>query len=306
LPLPRKSDRDNQYSKSDEGLQDDPEKLLNDLLADQDMTPIEETDEEVLEALAGSNKVTAPAWSNKVTDAPAKPLSNKVTNRARRQDKKDLQTLRTIQKTFISRGLPIDHPLVDVWFNPLPTYIKHSNDNVQLPVWDHSSDRLKLTFANRGLVSLGGSHNDVGAFSLNLTPERIVEAQCHPKGFITSLKLDLDRTFNRMIGEVPSYWFGAGATSNDRLHLHGAIHVNKAMAGVYGAALIAVGGEWREGKGSHYQFDLRPMTNADGWVRYVLKQGPAARRLITTGKSLTIPRELRLEGHRLYDAMRSA
>jgi hypothetical protein len=34
-----------------------------------------------------------------------------------------------------------------------------------------------------------------------------------------------------------------------------------------------------------YQLDLRPMTDADGWVRYVLKQGPAARRLIVKGKS---------------------
>jgi hypothetical protein len=314
LPLlKRKLDHEHHHSNFCDALQDDPEKILNDLLADSDMTPVVETDADVFAGLdfyfpdALSNKVTAPpAQSDKVTDEPAKPLSNKVTGRSRHQDKKDSQTLRTIQKTFITRGLPIDRPLVDVWFNPLPTYIKQSNDNVQLPVWDHSADRLKLTFANQGLVSLGGTHNDVGAFSLNLTPERIAEAQRHPKGFVTSLKLDLDRTFNRLIGEVPLYWFGAGATPDGRLHLHGAIHVNKRMGGVYREALLAIGGEWPEGNGEKYQLDIRPMTNPDGWVRYVLKQGPGARRLIVTGKSLTIPRELRLEGHRLYDELRSA
>jgi hypothetical protein len=173
-------------------------------------------------------------------------------------------------------------------------------------VWEHSGDRVKLTFANRGLVALGGFHNDVAAFSLNLTPERIAEAQRHPKGFIDSLKRDLDRTFNRMIGEVPSYWFGAGATADGRLHIHGAIHISKASAPINDAALRDIGGEWPKHVRPEYQLDLRPMTDADGWVRYVLKQGPSARRLITTGKSLTIPKELRREGRRLYAALRAA
>ena len=143
----------------------------------------------------------------------------------------------------------------------------------------------------------------MAAFSLNLTPERIEEAQRHAKGFVDSLKRDLDRVFNRMIGEVPSYWFGAGATRDGRLHLHGAIHITKSDAPIIDAALRNIGGKW-EKEGDKYQLDLQPMTDADGWVRYVLKQGPAARRLIM-GKSLTIPKELRREGHRLYDAMRS-
>jgi hypothetical protein len=47
---------------------------------------------------------------------------------------------------------------------------------------------------------------------------------------------------------------------------------------------------------SQYQLD----PDADGWVRYALKQWQSARRLIITAKSLTIPKE------RLYDALRSA
>jgi hypothetical protein len=146
----------------------------------------------------------------------------------------------------------------------------------------------------------------VAAFSLNPALERIAEAQRHPKGFVDFFKRDLDRVFNRMIGEVPLYWFGAGATADGRLHLHGAILTSKADAPTHRAALVAIGGDWPEGKGSEYQLDFKPMHDADGWVRYVLKQGPAARRLIITGKSLTIPKELRREGHRRYDALRAA
>jgi hypothetical protein len=243
--------------------------------------------------------------------------SSKVTKRYRRMDKRDLQTLARIQKTtnpprttdcpaLVDDWFDPLPPLIDPWFNPLPAYIKRgSNDNDPLPVWDHSSDRVKLTFANHALVTLGGSQNDVAAFSLNLTSERIDEAQRHPKGFVDSLKRDLDRVFKRMIGEVPLYWFGAGATPDGRLHLHGAIHTCKAGAPIIDEALLAIGGD---GPARHleYQLDIRLMHDADGWVRYVLKQGPAARRLIITGKSLTIPKELRREGHRRYDGLRSA
>lgn len=45
-------------------------------------------------------------------------------------------------------------------------------------------------------------------------------------------------------------------------------------------ALVAIGGEWSGSKGSDYQLDLQPVTDADGWVRHVLKQGPGAPRLI--------------------------
>jgi hypothetical protein len=354
--LRRKAIPDDQYSKK---IEDQSEKISDDLswLDDLHLTPIvEETNEEVIEALGGllkqhdvppyavapdpvtpvadnddiapeaewSNKVTAPpAWSNKVIDVPTKSRSNKVTRRFRRLDKNDIQTLGNIPTTSKPVSPEFDAPLVDdwsdplpllidPWFNPLPSHLHAVNDNVQLPVWEHSSDRLKLTFANRGLVSLGqspeGCWSDVAAFSLNLTPERIAEAQRHPKGFIDSLKRDLDRVFNRMIGEVPSYWFGAGATQDGRLHLHGAIHTKKSSAPAVKVALLAIGGKWPDDdkEAENHQLDLQPMTDADGWVRYVLKQGPAARRLIITGKSLTIPKELRREGHRLYDAMQSA
>jgi hypothetical protein len=247
--------------------------------------------------------LTSP-WSRKVTDIPTKSRSNKVTRRYRRLDKNDIQTLGKIPTTTKSPSPLFDPPLVDVSFNPLPSHLHHSNDNARLPVWEHSGDRVKLTFANRGLVSLGGARTNPAAFSLNLTLERIAEAQRHPKGFIDSLKRDLDRTFNRMIGEISSYWFGAGATRDGRLHLHGAIHISEATAPIIDAALRKIGGEWPKHVSPDYQLDLRPMTDADGWVRYVLKQGPSARRLIITGKSLTIPKELRREGHRLYDALR--
>jgi hypothetical protein len=239
---------------------------------------------------------------------------SKVTKRHRRMDKHDLQTLGGIQKTInpprtadcpalVDDWFDPLPPLIDPWFNPLPAYIKASNDNAPLPVWAHSSDRVKLTFANHALVSLGELWSDVAAFSLNLTPERIDEAQRQPKGFIDSLKRDLDRVFDRLIGEVPSYWFGAGATRDGRLHIHGAIHISKADAPIIRTALSAIGGEWPTGH-AEYQLDVRPMHDADGWVRYVLKQGPSAR-LIITGKSLTIPKELRRAGHRRYDALRA-
>lgn len=314
-----------QYSTKLDAIADDAEEFLHqddlDGDADEDFSKALDTLDRFAPEGGWSNEVTEPVeGSNEVTDEPIKSRSNKVTRRFRRFDKNDLQTLERIPTTARSAspdsasplvGNPFDPlpPLIDPWFNPLPSHLQHSNDNVRLPVWEHSSDRVKLTFANRALVSLGqspaGCWSDVAAFSLNLTPERIAEAQRHPKGFIDSLKRDLDRVFNRMIGEVPSYWFGAGATRDHRLHLHGAIHATRASAPTVRAALIAIGGEWPEDKGPERQLDLQPMTDADGWVRYVLKQGPAARRLISTGKSLTIPKELRREGRRLYDAVRS-
>lgn len=327
--LKRKPDPDDEYSIKDEAPLPDLEGTDDSFLTDLDLIPCEESDEEVLagirdyddEAFAGSDNVTSvAARSNEVTDTPTKSRSNKVTRRFRRFDKNDHQTLGKIPTTTPSAppgfdpALVVDcfypfPPLTDPWFNPLPSHLHHSNDNVELPVWEHSGDRVKLVFANRGLVSSGyspeGCWSDAAAFSLNLSPERIDEAQRHPKGFIDSLKRDLDRTFNRMIGEVPSYWFGAGATRDRRLHLHGAIHTKKSDAGIVRAALIAISGNWPAVRGADYQLDLQPMTDADGWVRYVLKQGPAARRLIVTGKSLTIPKELRREGRRLYDALRS-
>jgi hypothetical protein len=108
-----------------------------------------------------------------------------------------------------------------------------------------------------------------------------------------------------MIGEVPLYWFGAGAARDGRLHIHGAIHVTKSGAPTVKATLIAIGGEWPKDKRPERQLDLQPTTDADGWVRYILKQGRAARRQIITGKSLTIPKELRRAGRALYDGMRS-
>ena len=292
MPLQRKPDLEDQYSRKAEALP---------VSAEDFSASCDASDEEVLAAL----DFTEPAArSNKVTELPAKTWSNKVTRRFRRLDKDDVQTLGKIPTTAKVVSADFDPPLVDVWFNPLPSRLHPCNDNVRLPVWEHSGDRVKLIFANRSLVSLGASRISVAAFSLNLTPERIEEAQRHAKGFVDSLKRDLDRVFSRMIGEVPSYWFGAGATRDGRLHLHGAIHITKSDAPIVKAALLAIGGSWSEARGAGYQLDVQPMTDADGWVRYVLKQGPAARRLIM-GKSLTIPKELRREGHRLYEAMRS-
>lgn len=294
-----------------------------DELSDLDMNLVE-TDDEILagidfepdeDELAPAGDLIAPLNEacDKVTNtisatkiAP-RSLCDKVTRARRGNDARDRQTLETIQKTFVSLPRENDLPLVDIWFNPLPTLYKADNDNVDLPIWKHSADTLKLTFANRGLVHLGrlgGFSNDVAAWTLNLSPERIDEAQRHPKGFVDSLKRDLDRVFNRMIGEVPSYWFGAGITKDGRLHLHGAIHSSRSDHPLIKQALLEIGGQWDKQASAWRQLDLRPMTDADGWVRYVLKQGAAARRIIKAGKSLTIPKDLRREGLRLYEELR--
>ena len=295
--------------------------------SDLGLVPVEETDDEILSgiddfvvegnekaALVGDliapkievcDKVISTIIAPRVR---SKTRCHKVTRTKRGNDSKDRQTLATIQKTFVARPYPKDPLLVDIWFNPLPTYYKADNDNVDLPIWKHSADTLKLTFANRGLVHLGrsgGFSNDVAAWTLNLSPERIADAQRHPKGFVDSLKRDLDRVFNRMIGEVPSYWFGAGLAKTDRLHLHGAIHSSRSDAPLIRQALLEIGGKWDHQRSKHFQLDLRPMTDPDGWARYVLKQGAAARRIIKVGKSRTIPKELRREGLRLYDDLRA-
>jgi hypothetical protein len=324
LPLlKRKLDRDYQYSKSDEGLQDDSEKLLNDLLADQDMTPIEETDEDILAALdfyfpdaetdqpapeaAGSNLVTKPesTWSKKVTGDSEKPLSKKVTRRRRRSNERDAQAIKAIQQNELSPALA-QYPSLVGTLQPListPSTTQNQpvptpcNENVRPPAWEFTKDRAKLFAANRALT--GTAY----AFTLNLGLDHEQSALASPKGFY--MRLAIVRALQRELGYVPLFWFVVHATGQGRLHLHGGIVCDDNVLEATERALCHAGGDWASRKHHDCQLDLQPQYDRDGCVTYALGDLPKARRLIS-GKGVVISNPLRKLAQTLYDALRSA
>jgi hypothetical protein len=317
LPLlKRKSDHDNEYSKSDGGLQDDPEKLLNDLLADQDMTPIEETDEDVLAGLdfyfpdpdndqaAASKKVTGSesAWSKKVTDDSEKPLSKKVTPRRRRSNARDAQAIKTIQESELSPALA-QYPSLVGTLQPListpsttqnPSVPTPCNENVRLPAWVFTGDRAKLFAANRALA--GAAY----AFTLNLGPEQLQRALASPKGFSAYMRGMIVRAFQRKLGYVPLFWFVVDTTSQGRLHLHGGIVCNDNVLNAMERALRHAGGNWASIKHHERQLELKPQTDLDGWVNYALGNLPKVRCQIS-GTGVVISSPLRKLAQALYE-----
>lgn len=317
MPLRRKLDHEHYYSKSDEGLQDDSEKILNDLLADQDMTPIEETDEDVFAALdfyfpdadnkpesVGSNKVTASEtkWSKIVTADSEKPLSKKVTRRRRRSNDRDAQAIKTIQQNEVSPPraqypslVGTLQPLISTpstpQNQPVPT---PCNENVRPPSWVFTSDRAKLFAANRALT--GAAY----AFTLNLGLDQEQSALASPKGFSAYMRLAIVRALQRELGCVPLLWFAVDTTSHGRLHLHGGIVCDDNVLSAIERALRHAGGDWASRKHHECQLDLKPQTDLDGWVNYALDNMPKVRRLIS-GKGVVISNPLRKLAQALYE-----
>jgi hypothetical protein len=141
------------------------------------------------------------------------------------------------------------------------------------------------------------------AFTLNLAPDVIIAANENKLGFTNYMSRKLSRALKRCSNGSPLYWFGVHVTGKGRPHLHGAIIANNNDRSTVKAALKEVGGDWKA-EAKQYQLRLRRMPDPDGWVRYVFRELPHARRRLP-GKMIAITNPLRSAAARLYDAFRA-
>jgi hypothetical protein len=253
--------------------------------------------------LDGSKKVTAPAL-----ETPSK----KVRKRFRRSDRNDKEALEKIQAFVVTPDMPNNPALVAI-LNPSdppskspsivrdPSLPKPSNDNL-IPVWEKSSDWVKLCFAVEALEASG---RPAVSFTLDLAPANEKAALSHPKGFTESLKRELDVELQRELGYKPLYLFGADVASKDRLHLHGGIAAHPHELPAIKRALLSVGGEWGSKRHPDKQLDINTQRCDWGWAEYLLKKQGAVRKVLK-GRTYTITGPLRAEARELYGNCRDA
>jgi hypothetical protein len=274
------------------------------LLTDLDMAPdceAESDSEDIARAAVWSKKVTEPEseWSKKVTDETTKPLSKKVTRRFRCSDSIDTEIIKRIQQFKVCPEAPLGTPLVGDFQPSISHPLKPTNDNA-LPVWELTKGRVKLAASTWALQVCDRCPV---SWTLNLTPERIDEAQRDPRGFTESLKRDLDRAFKRELGSVPLYWFSIDVSSTERLHLHGAIAADHQELEANERALRHVGGHGPKPEEEDYMVHLNPQRCDEGWAIYSIRNAAKVRRLIK-GRTFSITGRLRSEGKWFYDEVR--
>jgi hypothetical protein len=235
-------------------------------------------------------------------------MSKKVRQHFRRSDVNDKQTLRKIRKFVPPAPRGSRLPLVGSFDPPTSPHLRvplatptHDNDN-NIPVWENTSDRLKIVFANEAL-DMAGKRSV--SWTLNLSPSRNNEAQRDPRGFTESLKRDLDRALKRQLGYIPWYWFGVDVANkpSDRLHLQGGIAADDNEFESIRIAMLHVGGEWASARYKDRQLLLNPNRCDDGWPTYSFRRRRRVSALIK-GRTFTISGPLRSEAKSLYDGCR--
>lgn len=249
-----------------------------------------------------SDKVTAPTpISGPISSRkPSKTVSDKVTGRNRRSDKKDKELLDRIRKFKLPAS---DTPEASFSSDPIPhptrplTTPSSTSTAASLCVWDHVSDRMKLTCSTIALQVW----SDPTSWTFNLTPEAQAKALAHPKGFTKSLALALNRKLKDRLGRVPLYWFSIHVTKDGRAHLHGAIEGLDDLPGLK-EIMREAWGRWK-GRGASYQVDLNPQRCDDGWADYAY-EGRFRARAKVGDHTIYIPDELRRRAEFIYGELR--
>ena len=299
------------YSSSDD---DDLGKFFEEL-AKSGPISVDDSAAELLEALDAhksdrSNKVTdaSEEWSNEVT----KPSENtgrikspspsqdrcriKSRRRARRSDKKDQETLQRLRKF----KLPSDGAAAPSFSSDLsPPISPLSGDTTPLPVWELTSDRMKLVSATVALQAWG----EAVSFTFNIPTEAEAAFLAHPKGFIRSISLAFNRAAKRRLGSVPLYWLSADITKQERLHLHGAIAYGAGDLDRLKEVMIEAWGAW-EGRGKERQVDFNSQRCDDGWVDYAI-WARAKVRAVIGDHTFIISKELRRRARFIHGEMRA-
>lgn len=305
------------------------ENIFVDDPGDIDLEPILETPADAIAALdeddrrsSWSEKVTEPkldrsekvidAWSEKVTTDAARPLSEKVTRRFRTSDAHDRQIIDRIHKYVVPAATSEMPSLVEIFKPSIPTStppskilgviekVRAANDN--LPDWEFTRARAKLTLANEALAVLAGSGMSPVSWTLNLSPDRIEEAQRDRKGFVDNIKRDIDRALKRSLGFIPLYWFAVDVEKG-RLHLHGGMLASTNDFPGIDEALCHAGGKWASTKGRGHQLHLDADRCDEGWIDYALRNKASVKRLIA-GPMYTITTPLRREAQWTYNSYR--
>lgn len=238
-------------------------------------------------------------------------LSNKVITPARGTDAADKRTLQIIRDYGLARVVVGSHTVGN--FTPPSNYPPKAlkgkklgavdpaepvNDNA-LACWDHTGDRLKFGMA---MQSLSGRGN---AFTLILSPKRILEALGHAKGFSRCLAGFIDRVLKKHLGRVPDYGFVVEATARGKLHIHGGVECTHDELPVIKEALRYAGGkDWKPCRRGEKQVHFRELFFPLGWTRYSFQDRPKAKRLIK-GTSLVITNPLRRRAKQTYVAVKA-
>jgi hypothetical protein len=214
--------------------------------------------------------------SSNVTEleAPRAP-SNNVTGRRRRSDRRDVQALKSIR--FFESAADTSGAVTVADFHTPSSTPKQppSNDN-RIPVWEHTSDRVKAAMAVRSIAERGGH-----AFTLNLGPTRIADAVTGSKAFSTYVAGFIRRALERECGQVPDFMFTVEQTKRGKLHLHGAVDATDNHLPAVKRALAHAGGlDWVPARRGETQVSLEPIHDADGWARYIFKDGPQSCRIV--------------------------
>lgn len=247
-----------------------------------------------------SDKVTAPAQiSGPISSRkPLKSVSDKVTGRNRRSDKKDKELLDRIRKFKLPDA---DAPEASFSSDHTPHPSLHKTTPLTPPkqpplcVWDHVSDRMKLACSTIALQVWF----EPTSWTFNLTPEAQAKALAHPKGFTKSLPLALNRKLKDRLGRVPLYWFSVHVTKDGRAHLHGAIEGD--LSGLQ-EIMKTAWGRW-EGRGASYQVDLNPQRCDDGWADYAF-EGRSRACALVGDHTFYVPDELRRRAEFVYGELR--
>jgi hypothetical protein len=246
--------------------------------------------------------------SKKVTDRLRKMLSRKVTGRFRRSDANDKQTIRKLQQFEIPGASASGPPSVGIFSPPIPPPSStpppsrsHDNDNA-LAVWENGGYRVKLLLANEALAFAWGRPV---SWTLNLSPDRVEEAQRDPRGFTESFSRDLNRALKRALGRKPPYWFSVDVANkpSDRLHLQGGVAVSDNELGAVSVAMLHVGGDWASTRFKDRQLHLNPDRCDHGWALYSLRNRRRVSGLIR-GRTFSVTGPLRSEAKALYDEYR--
>jgi hypothetical protein len=176
-----------------------------------------------------------------------------------------------------------------------------ANDNL-IPVWGLTGGDVKVFSAS---VALQLSETPPVAFTFNLTPEGIKEAESYPTGFLDSLKRSFDLELKRWLPGVGlPYWFAIDVDDDGRLHIHGAFlsPVNTlSVLRKIRQGMKAAWGEW-EGPGKRKQLRFKTMYS-DDWATYCLYDQRKVAKIIGP-RTFTITQPLNWEARWAYSEIR--
>lgn len=181
-------------------------------------------------------------------------------------------------------------------------------DGRALPSWEYAGVRLKLSCYGRAVSASSGGL----AFTLNLSPAnenkaKTLGADWLRKRVAHHLEASLGLRGVVLVLEATGGRKGRGKAAGGvagRIHAHGIIEANSNEIVAVEGALKAAGGGWANSRGSEHQVYARPLTDTDGWVRYVLEDQAHTRRVTGHDRLVSVSRSLTAPGRTVFEDLR--